>query len=508
MRYFILISLVAVLLACNSGENTTNSATAASASVTPENLPAPGNFQRVPRRMPEMPAPKLKDAESPKIEIKIRGARAGMASLVGIYADQQYREDSAMVNNLGEVTFKRNDPYPRGFYYVLLPDRSNFQLLVDHDQTFSMESDVGNLMGNMKVKGNIDTELYYETKRFEDGQRADFQRLGNALRAAQRGTPEYEQLKAQQDALTAQRKEYLEGIFAKHPDAFFTAFKIAGKNPEIEDQLNPDGTINNAQQVWLYRTKFWEEVNFNDERLLRTPVIANKLKRYINELTPQHPDSITSAAYFLIDHVPPKSEYYKYFVNWVLLNYDPLETTLMDPQAVFTNIVQKYCTYQGAFWTDSVEVFALQQRAYEMAASLVGRKGPDVKAPNPQGQLKSIYEIEAPYVVVYMYNPECEHCAKETPLLVEFYKEWKNQGVEVFAIAIDTDDAEWKDYIAKNKMQDWINVFDPTNKSIYAKYFVDHTPEIYVLNPDRTIIAKNLKTSQIEEMINRDRVKG
>ena len=47
-------------------------------------------------------------------------------------------------------------------------------------------------------------------------------------------------------------------------------------------------------------------------------------------------------------------------------------------------------------------------------------------------------------------------------------------------------------------------MFDPTNKAIYGKYFVDVTPEIYVLNPGRTIIAKNLKVHQIAEVIERD----
>ena len=103
-----------------------------------------------------------------------------------------------------------------------------------------------------------------------------------------------------------------------------------------------------------------------------------------------------------------------------------------------------------------------------------------------------------------MYNPTCEHCMKETPQLVEWYKKNKNSGVDVFAIAIDTDKNEWTDYIEKNGME-FTNVFDPTNESIYAKYYVNVTPEIYLLNKERKIIAKNLKVFQIDEMINRDR---
>ena len=117
----------------------------------------------------------------------------------------------------------------------------------------------------------------------------------------------------------------------------------------------------------------------------------------------------------------------------------------------------------------------------------------------------SLYDIKAPYVVVYMFNPDCEHCQEQSPKLVQFYKEWKNKGVEVFTIGVDTNAEEWKAYLKKVGMDAFAaNVFDPTNKAIYGKYFVDITPEIYVLNPERTIIAKNLKVNQIGEVVERD----
>jgi hypothetical protein len=57
----------------------------------------------------------------------------------------------------------------------------------------------------------------------------------------------------------------------------------------------------------------------------------------------------------------------------------------------------------------------------------------------------------------------------------------------------------------KYGMEGFTNVNDPTNKAIYATYFVDNTPELYVLNPDRKIIGKNLKVFQIDTVIERDK---
>jgi peroxiredoxin len=167
-------------------------------------------------------------------------------------------------------------------------------------------------------------------------------------------------------------------------------------------------------------------------------------------------------------------------------------------------MIERYFTYDKAVWSDSAEVFALQQRAYEMSASLMGKKAPNVQVPDLNGKVQALYDKKAPYVVVYMWNPECEHCAEQTPKLVQLYNQMKDKGLDVYGIAVNTEDAKWRAAVKQYGMP-WTSVFDPTNKSIYAKYYVDNTPEVYLLNPSRTIIAKNLQVDQIMEMVERDK---
>jgi thiol-disulfide isomerase/thioredoxin len=102
-----------------------------------------------------------------------------------------------------------------------------------------------------------------------------------------------------------------------------------------------------------------------------------------------------------------------------------------------------------------------------------------------------------------MFSPDCEHCQKEAPEVQALYEKWKDKGVDFYGIAIKTTDLEWKDFIQKNKFT-FTNVFDPTNRAIYAKYYVDITPEIYLLNSDRTIIAKNLHPNQLEAFFEKE----
>lgn len=443
--------------------------------------------------------------ESPDFTVTVNGLPAGgQAFLIGFYADQRFKVDSTDVEANGKMTFKRAEPYDPGFYFVLMPNNSALQLLIDADQTFTMTTLLSDLVSAMKVEGSQDNELLYQNLQFEAEIQPKFQQVDQNIKGTTEGTPEYQQYKQEQQALLDQRKAHLQNFYDNYPNTLFSKFKYAGQNPEVKDFRLPNGDVDNAKQLFHYRNEMWDNVDFKDTRLLRTPVIVNKLNRYMKDLTPQNPDSINAVATLLADRTLDAPEYYKFFVNWIVLNYEPTETTLMDPEAVYAYMVQKYFTYDRAVWSDSAEIYALQLRAHEMAASLVGKDAPNVESTDINGNKRSIAEIKAPYIIVYMYNPTCEHCIEQTPKLINFYREWKSKGVEVFAIAVDTDDAEWREYVAKTGMP-FVSVFDPTNRSIYGKYYVDITPEIYVINPERKIIAKNLKVNQIAEVINRDK---
>jgi peroxiredoxin len=451
--------------------------------------------------------PSTSNLESPEVKIHVNGMSPGMAQLIGTFGDQQFRMDTATINQNGDLIFKRAEPYTPGFYIVLFPDQSQLQLLIDTHQKFSVESQAGRFVQMTQVTGNPDSEMLYENLRFQESQRAHIREVSAQIKKATPDTPEFNELKAKQDLYLQKRKEHLEELYARNPKSLFAAFKKAGQNPDIQDVRKPDGSLDPVKQLYLYRRSFWDSVDFSDVRLMSTPVIHNKLKRYIVELTSQSvADSIVASAVYLTDKVLDYPEYFKFFSNWVVLNYDAEKTTLMDPEAVFANMAQRYFTYERAFWSDSTQIYAIQQRAHEMTASLVGKVAPDVSAKDPNGQTKSIYGLKAPYKIVYIYNPTCEHCQEQTPKLVQFYREWKNKGVEVFGIGLDTNDQEWKGYINKVGMN-WTNVYDPTNRALYAKYYVNKTPEIYVIGPDNKIIAKNLKVFQIAEVINRDKAK-
>lgn len=441
--------------------------------------------------------------DSTLFDVTLEGLPAGKVRLVGSFGDQNYIADSSMADANGHFVLRRAKPLPSGYYTFLLPASKNFPFLVDQDQRFTLKAKANDIYNTAVVEGSLNAELFFRNMKFQAQQEPELNQLGDIMRKSQATSPEYLQAKTRQTALLDERKAHLDALYKAYPKAFFTIFKKAGQNPDFPDFKKANGDIDTSRQLGHYRGHFWDGVDFNDTRLLYTPVIFNKLRRYVKDLTPQRPDSLIAVTDPLIRKVMPYKEYFKFFANWIALTYENGKTTVMDGEAVFVHTIQTFMTPELAFWDTKENIEKIQKHVWEMEASLLGKKGPDVRAKNQFGVEKSIYEITTPLIVIFMYSPDCEHCQKESPEVEALSQKWKGKGVEFFGISLSTTEEEWKAFLKKNNFS-FTNVFDPTNRAIYAKYYVDITPELYVLNKDRIIVAKNLHPNQLEDIFERE----
>jgi len=506
------ILLTVCLLSCGDG---TSTGPAAAQDTVPASASTPTKKTRARKAVEGFASPEaIAQAEVPiygkgkaDFTIKVAGAQPGTSDLIGFYADQNFKADETAISADGTIRFNCNSckngatTYPQGLYYVKIAHEKYLQIMLGEDQEFTMATTVDDPDGNMTVKGSDENQAFFENLKFERIGAPKFDAINKRLQGVAQNSPEYNNLKAEMTVLTDKRKAHLADIFSKYPKSLFTAFKKAGQEPDLRENVPDD------KKVFYYREDFWNDVDWSDKRLLRTPVINNKVKRYFETLTPQNQDSIFASAERVVDQLLMYPEYYMFIANWVVRTYEPTKTTLMDPEFVHVKMIQKYFTKERAFWSDSLQTFALQQRAGEMAQSLIGGQGPDVISKDLAGKTHRLMDSKADYLIVYMFSPSCEHCQEQTPKLVKWYNENKAKGVDVYAIALDTnvdDPNELANYINKTKMP-FPCVWDPTNRSIYAKYYVDITPEIYVLNPERKIVGKNLKVFQIDTIIDRDK---
>jgi thiol-disulfide isomerase/thioredoxin len=55
--------------------------------------------------------------------------------------------------------------------------------------------------------------------------------------------------------------------------------------------------------------------------------------------------------------------------------------------------------------------------------------------------MESFIQIQTPYTLVVFGASWCPKCTEELPTLIQNYSKWKNLGIEVVYVSLDTDSA-------------------------------------------------------------------
>ena len=444
------------------------------------------------------------------ISINTEGYSTGTAKLVGVYADGNFLADTCVIAPNGSFRFNGGkEGYYEGFYYIVLPDNSNFPFLIANGENFSLKTKKGDFIGAMITEGSPENKLFFDNQKFQVSIDKRFNEAVSRSKTLIKGTPQYQATEKEMESIIAERDNDLTNLKKNHPTAFFTKFKLGGQNPKYRYEYNANGTMDTIKTLYNYRNDWWNDYDFTDQRLIRTPVFFNKLKKYLTEMVTQNPDSIIKYTNLLIDKTLINKEYFKMVANWTALQYKPGTTTLMDGEAVYSQIVLKYFTPELNNWDAPADLKSLRKNAQDMRVSLIGMTGQDIRAVNANGVFKSLYDMKTAVTVLFIYNPDCEHCQAEAPEIRAFYDKWKPRGVGVYSIAANAkNQKEWFDFRAKYGVNWDTDVMDARLESRYhEKYYIDITPEIYVLDKNHKIIAKNLRPQQLAEVVERELAK-
>jgi thiol-disulfide isomerase/thioredoxin len=275
------------------------------------------------------------------------------------------------------------------------------------------------------------------------------------------------------------------------------------KEPEIPKNMTlPDGRIDSASAYRYYRNHFWDDMEFTDDRALRTPVFHSKLLKYFDKVLPQSsPDTIIYEADFLIEKSRMNPEMFKYLVWFVTRQYE--NSDIMGFDKIFVHVVNKYYVTGQTPWVNETVKKEIIKKAARMEPLLIGKRPPNLIMQDTSLKLVSMYNVNAKIMMILFWDPECGHCEQEIPKLVDFYNNYKTTyGLEIYAVCSDSTLARMKSYIRKKKMN-WINVNGPRSLTpeYHGLYDITQTPVIYILNDQKEIIAKRLTVEQIEKFL-------
>ena len=441
-----------------------------------------------------------------KIKVTIDNYNDSILYLVNYYGKTNQIKDTAYLKN-GSFVFTGKENLKGGIYLFVTKERKYFEMLVDQEQHFSMHTKNDDFVNSAKIKGSKDNDDFYTYLKFlekKDKERKNLEETyKNKLEDKEAKSEMEKKLKKINEAVIGYKEEYI----IKHPNAFLTVILKASKEPEIPTELpiNEEGKPDSTYIYRYYKSHFFDGFDFADERLLRTPIYASKLKKYFKQVLLQHPDTLIKEADEIIAKAKPDSETYKYCIWYFTWATETSE--IMGIDAVFVHLVKKYYETGEAFWVNETVLKNITKRARTLDRLLIGKVAPNMIMIDTSNNLLALYGQEANYTVVLFWDPDCGHCRHEIPLI----RDWINEngdkyGAKVFAVCSDTNLVKWKTFLRKNKIQDWTNVNGTRSATpnYHDLYDIISTPTIYLLDKDKKIIAKRLGYEQLVGFIKRD----
>ncbi len=457
-----------------------------------------------------------------EIKIKINNL-SDTTVILGHYLNKSmYPDDTTWIDKKGLGTFKGKAKLPGGMYIIFLPSTKFFELLIDDNQKFYIETDTSNFIDNMIIKGSEENTIFNNFQKYMKAAQEKAisiqEKISDTISEKERET-----YITQLNKINEERIAHANKTVEENKGLFISTFIKATLDIEVPDPPKDDegNILDSTWQYYYFRNHYFDNFNISDARLLRTPIYEDKIMNYITNVIPQIPDSIIPEIDMLIEKSKADSSLFRFMLITLFNYYGKLNIMGMD--AVQIHIADKYYLTES-WWSDPKFLKGLKERVEKQKPLLIGMKAPDmelidvpsehfIKAENDTALKKfphagkpfSLYTTESDFIILLFWEADCGHCKKVVPKMYEIYQNsLKNKNVKVLAISTlfgEEGKIKWVDFVNKYKLYDWINAWNPYSYEYKINYNIMATPQIYLLDHNKVIVAKKIGPEQAEEII-------
>ena len=427
------------------------------------------------------------------------------------YGKSKTLSDSAYLNDKSVGIFKGKDKLTPGIYFVVSPQYGIlFDILMDSKQQFSIVADTSK-KENAIIIGSPENDLFKKYSQYSVNKSKALSDLTASYAAAKTNN---DSLKIR-TAMIQDNKEmqtYRDNIIKQNPKSLLAALFNAMKQPDAPPIPIVKGKPDSTYPYRFIKDHFWDDVAFNDDRLLRTPFFETKIDNYFKFYVSPEPDSIYSELKYMLLSARTGKEMYPYLLTKFTNKY--INPEFMGQDKVFLKIFEDFYAKGDTTYLNPASRKTITERAYSLMANQIGGQAPILDLIDTLGKTVPLYSLESTFTMVIFWDPTCGHCKEEIPRIDSIYKaKWKALGLKVYSVNVNEPKmAEMKQFLVEKKIStDWAEVYQtkaardaeqaanqPNFRQLYDMY---KTPTFYLLDDKKRIIAKQLSIEQFDEVI-------
>ena len=427
------------------------------------------------------------------------------------YGNSKVFADSCILNDKSEGEFKSNQKLTPGIYFIVSPKMSIlFDLLVDEKQQFKIVADTIDLK-KITITGSKENELFQNYSKIINDLFVQLNGIEQNFKTASsaKDSASFKEAYLNKDKEIKQRRK---SFMEENPNSMMSFLLNTMEVPAVPSIPIVNGKADSLYPYRYVKDHYWDNVVFNDNRLLRTPFFENKLDDYFKNYVSREPDSVISEVQYMLTVAKTGKEIYPFLLFKFTNKY--ISPEFMGQDKVFLHIYQNFFAKGDTILLNEASKKSLRERAYSLMANQLGLPAPILVLNDVNDKRFALHNIKAPFTLIAFWDPTCSHCKEEIPRLDSMYKAaWKALNIKVLSVNINFKElTAWKTFIKEHQLEGWENGYqteEDLNKeiregkptTIRQLYDVYKTPTFYLLDKDKKIVAKNLTIEQFNDFI-------
>jgi len=429
---------------------------------------------------------------SQSILIKINGLKNSRAALFSIELGQTSFIESIYSDSNGLFRISDNSKLYDGFYRLVFSNNSRFNFIYD-GKNIEIEANNNDISRTLKVNKSISNIQYLKYLKLSSEYKNERSKFLQALNEYKKDSPGLITIKNNFRIIQNQYRVFIDDYSQRKSKSFVARYILSAQEPIIKLDLN-------SNEITEFLIKhFWDNVDFNDVRLLHSDLFINKTIEYLNYLSASQKDraflekQYKNAVDIILNKAKINELVYQQMAEYLLkgfknLGFDNVIDYIVDNYIITDNLCLDFST------ENLIEMRINQAKIFTKDV-----KVPNIKLPDLHGKIINLYDVVADKILILFYSSHCPHCQEFLPELLEFYSQNKNK-FNIFGVSLDTNLQEWKNFVENNNYN-WINVSDLKGwkSKVSFDFYIYATPTMFLVNKNFKIIGrpKNLEELKI-----------
>ena len=136
-------------------------------------------------------------------------------------------------------------------------------------------------------------------------------------------------------------------------------------------------------------------------------------------------------------------------------------------------------------------------------AIIVGMEAPDIVMAGRDGLTRRLSDLRGKVVLIDFWASWCRPCRMENPNVVRIYKQYHDQGFDIFSVSLDNSREKWLEAIEADGLiwENHVSDLHGWSSSGGKLYGINSIPATVLIDREGNVVARNLRGQELENKV-------